>query len=193
MNNGLLLGVGRFDIGSGATPPPALAWSTTVVADPSALTFTNSDLTVEKTSVGIAGYQIGAATVGRAIAAPDAIVGFTINAVAGAVTAVGVIQTGASLNTSIGNFPDSAGYYTNGEVVANGTLLATIATYTAGDFIEMEIHRPDASTKQVRFRKNAGAFSSYYNLTTLDNSTWYPAWCFHTTIGGKITITSSYT
>lgn len=184
-SNGLLMGVGRFDTGGGAAPS-AVAWSTTDVAYPTNCTFTNGNLTVERSSnTGGSGNMVGRATDGFVSSDPTANVIFTIVVQSG-FQSVGLANATCSLTAFLGNTADGIGYANTGEINRAGSpYTAGVSTYTSGDVITMIVDR-GAST--VTFQKNGVTQGTIFarDITSLGAGTLYPAW-HSQSIGTKIT------
>lgn len=185
--NGTMTGVGRFDMGVGAAPA-GVTWSPTDVGSTLNFTFTNGNLTVERTSnAGGAVNMCGRATAyAPALSAAFSVV-FNIDVQSGFQT-VGLSNSSMVMSGAyLGQNGNGIGYANTGEINFGGASHTTsVSTYTTGDIITMNVN---LAANTVEFLKNGvpqGSPSARPLLAALNSVAL--ACTYHAqTIGPKIT------
>lgn len=146
----------------GPPPTPTATWNP---LDKTNMLLTGADLTATSTS-----------TVDRALVRSSLPITRAVNAQTFGVL-VNIIGSGGMGNKGIG-FANSLwnntkylgqdlngiGYYDDGGVYLNAVLLATLATWTTGDFPEAAY---DGMTDTVEFRLNGGAWSAPFDVSSI--------------------------
>ena len=153
--------------GTGSTPPTT-TWNPLDKGTETVLS--NGDLTATCGSTSPTGYS-SVRTATLIGATEKKICEVTFDSYAGGTTLgnIGVGTNNTNINDYMGHDNTSIGYFSNGNVLFNNSVLNTIATYTTGDTITMEI---DRTTSTVAFYKNGTAVGSF--TQTMSGVSWSP-------------------
>lgn len=144
-----------FRVPSGASKMTGnLTSSTAVSLDPSAtgpsITLSNSNLTATMgANVNSLTKGTSSETTGKFFAS------FTVTTSGGA--SVGAAIVNAFINSALGIDTNSLAYRPGGTIVGNNSVIATIASYTSGDVVDMAL---DLTDQEVWFRVNGGNWNN---------------------------------
>jgi hypothetical protein len=135
------------------------------------VSYSAADKTATHTGFGTTGRNILATTSQSSgthtasVVATDVLVNtfYCIGLAGNSVATVGNLGVDANL---------SVGYYADGSVKLNSATVATLASYTDGDTIDLEY---DFSAETVRFRKNGGSWSSTVSISALPGTLYVAA------------------
>jgi hypothetical protein len=94
--------------------------------------------------------------------------GITVLALPGGQVGIGTVYSAMTFSSEyLGQYVSSVGYFSNGNVVHNATLVTTLPTFTAGDDIDVIL---DLDNDRVFFAKNGGYWNNNGTANPVDGT-----------------------